>query len=335
MEIRKYYIDLIEGRPGGVLAYLLKLFLGLFSLIYWVLVFLRNLLYDKRFILRSRSCSIPVVGIGNLTWGGTGKTGLTLALCSMFSSKKIAVLTRGYGRDEVSLLKASLKDSGSEVFVGRDRLGIVKGVAGKYDLAILDDGFQYRRLKKDLEVVLLNGNSPFGNGRLIPAGPMREPKGSLKRADLAVITQSQPDRDLELYLVSINPRLKVFYASYQVKGISDSSGNIHPRDILLNKPVGCFSAIGYPQGFLETLNSIGVNPVLKFIYPDHHDLKEGEFRLIEKECAAKNISTLAITAKDRSRFRFETSLSVMAVEVEMVIERLDDFLSFFKRCTGL
>lgn len=331
--VRKYYIDLVEGRRSSTLGNILKFCLAVLSWVYGLIIFLRNFLYDHKFILNQRQCQVPVISIGNLTWSGTGKTSLAITLSKMLSSKNVAVLTRGYGKDEVELLKRELRNSGAEIFAGKDRLNIVSENAKFFDVAVLDDGFQYRRLKRDLDIVLINGNNPFGNGSLLPAGILREPKANIKRADVVIVMHAI-NRELEQWLKTVNPGIEVFYGYYKVKGLFDFEGKMFDKDTLINKPLACFCAIGYPEGFIEALNNFGLMPILKFIYPDHYVLREKEFRKIEEECANLGIKYLIITSKDKSRFTFTTYLSIVTLEVSLEIERLDSFLTAVKRCIG-
>ena len=326
MGVRRYYIELVEGKKKGLFAFLAKIFLFLLSLIYWFLIQLRNFLYSRNLILNQISFNIPIISIGNLTWGGTGKTSLSIVLSKRLSGKKIALLARGYGSDEVELLKKSLKESNTHLFVGKNRAQILDKISSDYDLAIFDDGFQYRKVKRDLDILLINGKNPFGGNRVLPLGILREPKSCLRRADIVIIMNSAP-KSLQDYLKTINPSLEVFSGYYEVKGLFDFEGEVFPKETLLNKPLACFCAIGYPQGFIESLKSIGLRPILNFIYPDHYNLKEKDFRTIESECKYKGIKHIIITAKDEFRFKFSTELSIFILEVSLKIDRLDYFLN--------
>jgi len=329
MGIRRYYIDVIEARKRGLLAIILKLCLVVPSCFYWSVVVIRNFLYDRNIILKQAGSGMPVISIGNLTWGGTGKTSMAIFLSRALSPKKTAVLTRGYADDEVALLRDYLSGTGADVYTGRDRAKILEAISFDHDLAILDDGFQHRRIKRDLDILLINGVKPFGPGFLLPLGILREPKAGIKRAGLAVIMHSA-DKALENTLKAINPGIEVFYGRYEVNNLLNLQGEAYPKDSFINKPLACFCAIGYPEGFISSLGSIGLKPRLKFIYPDHQALGEGEFRKIEERCLSSGIQDLIITAKDRLRFGFPTKLSIFILAVCLKIEREDLFLGLVK-----
>ncbi len=333
MSIRQDYIDIVELRRRGVVVDIIKVVLGAFSLLYWVCINIRNFLYDKGIFLKEHKTAIPVISVGNITWGGTGKTSLVIFLAKLFAHSKKAVLTRGYGQDEVELLKKSLKPYKSRVFVGKDRWSILRKESRFYDLAILDDAFQYRKLKKDVNILLVNGKDPFGNGSLIPRGKLREPLSQIKRANILLVMYKDLDERTSKYIKEINPGIEIFSGSYRVKGIFDFKGNYYRLSIVPQKKWACFSAIGYPQGFLNSLKEVGINPVREFIYPDHHKLSQEEFRDIERKCLKENINNLIVTAKDVSRFRFSSKLSLFILEIELSIRKQELFKEKVARCT--
>ncbi|MBI4313472.1 MAG: tetraacyldisaccharide 4'-kinase, partial [Candidatus Omnitrophica bacterium] len=167
--LRSAFHQVIAGRPRGAGQKLLGVFLKIASVGYGAAVGLVRA-YEKS-ALRSRALPCPVISVGNLTWGGTGKTPFTIYLAERFLRQGIraAVLTRGYGQDEVDLLRRQLPQV--PVYVGRDRIqtghrAIQKGA----QVLILDDGFQHWRLRRDLDIVLLNAAAPFGNGWMLPGG---------------------------------------------------------------------------------------------------------------------------------------------------------------------
>ena len=325
MGFRRYYIDVVEDRERGFVAFLLKLVLAVAAFFYWLGVCGRNLLYDTH-ILRQKSSAIPVISLGNLTWGGTGKTSLAIALTRMLSPKKIAVISRGYGEDERALLKRSLAGRKAESFASADRAKLLEKIGSDYDLAILDDGFQHRTVKPAVNILLINGARPFGNGFLIPLGSLREPMSAVKRADIVLIMQER-NQGLTEKLKAINPDIKLFHARYKVEGLSDVEGRAVGKAALVGTPFASFCAIGYPEGFQKSLKELGLKPALTFEYPDHHDLREDELKKMERDCQALHVDRLIITAKDRERFRFPTRLSLLVLDVCLAIEEEDAFLA--------
>ncbi|MBN2120958.1 MAG: tetraacyldisaccharide 4'-kinase [Candidatus Omnitrophica bacterium] len=334
MGIRNYYIDLAEGKRKGFLSFVFKVFFFIPTCLYWLVISLRNFFYHKNFILKEEAFKIPVISAGNITWGGTGKTSLVIALSKLFSLSKVAVFTRGYGSDEKDMLEELLSKEQAKIISGKDRVRLLREAESLYDLAILDDGFQYRRIKRDLDILLINGNNPFGSGTLIPSGSLREPKACIKRADVAVIMHAD-NENLKNYLKTLSPKIDIFNAYYQVEGLADLKGNTYSKEELADKKIASFCAIGYPEGFIKSLGSLSLRPLIRFIYPDHHILLEEEFREIERKCELSGVKDLIITAKDKTRFKFFTQLSIWILKVALKIEPQEDFLSLVQRRAGL
>jgi tetraacyldisaccharide 4'-kinase len=332
MRIKEYYIGIVEGNGKGWKKFLFRALLQAASFLYYIGISIRNFLYDRGIILKEEKVEIPVISVGNLTWGGTGKTSLVMFLLKTFPVPKKAVLTRGYGQDETDLLQRCLTRPEDKLFVGKNRLGILKNQAGNYDLALMDDAFQYRRVKKDLNILLINGNDPFGNGSLLPRGKLREPVSSIKRADLLVVMYKGLSVQLKNKIKKMNPNLDFFSGRYRVKGIFSLNQNDSSYTGSAGRRWACFSAIGYPQGFLSCLKDCNINPIEKFIYPDHHDLTYKEFIRIQDRCLDKGIDSLIITAKDIRRFRFLSKISIFVLEVELKIKEEEAFKQRLTRC---
>ena len=191
--------DLVRGRRRGFGPALARLGLTAASVPYGTAVRLRNRLFDAGWKARHRA-AVPVVSVGNLTLGGTGKTPCVEYLARFYRDRgfRVAILSRGYGggdaagtgpNDEALVLEENLPDVPH--LQGADRVALA-GVAVEEleaDLLILDDGFQHRRLARDLDVVLLDATDPFGQGRLFPRGLLREPASSLRRADAVLVSR--------------------------------------------------------------------------------------------------------------------------------------------------
>src|SRR5438876_5539483 len=193
--------DLISGRARGVGSSLCRLALSVASGPYGSAVHLRNWCYDRGWLPTHRP-PVPVISVGNLTAGGTGKTPCVEYLARFLQARGLrpAVLSRGYrgnGRpnDEALILEANLPDVPH--LQGKDRVTRASQAVRVFgaDVLILDDGFQHRRLRRDLDLVLIDAMNPWGHGRLLPRGLLREPISSLRRADAVIVTrldQAQP-----------------------------------------------------------------------------------------------------------------------------------------------
>ena len=190
--LKQYIHDLMHDRTNDLLSQVVKPCLLILSYAYGFLLKAHYFFYKVN-LLKSYKSQIAIISIGNITLGGTGKTPFTIMLAERLTQKnkkKTAVLIRGYGEDEWKMLEERLGKYGIKVFVGRDRVKYAKQALqyGACSL-ILDDGFQHRRLRRDLDIVLLDSTNPFGNRHLFPRGILREPLDSLRRADIVVLTK--------------------------------------------------------------------------------------------------------------------------------------------------
>src|SRR3989338_6438579 len=183
LKLKQRYIDFLEKQSRNFPESIFYYFLYLVSGIYWLVVALRNFFYDGNFFSSYRA-QARVISVGNLSWAGSGKTSLVIWLKNIFSGQlRTAVLRRGYGRDEGKLLS----DAGCKVFSSPDRLHLAKELEPNFELFILDDAFQYRRLQRTVDIVVMGARDFRHKPRLIPAYIFREPLTSLKRADIVVV----------------------------------------------------------------------------------------------------------------------------------------------------
>jgi tetraacyldisaccharide 4'-kinase len=315
----QYYIDVAENRRWDVLSILLKIVLWLLSLIYGIIVRFRNAFYTIG-LIKSNSFRIPIVSLGNLTWGGSFKTSLAVFLVRRLQPLRIAVLVRGYGADEVSMLEEALRNTSAAVHVGKDRSAVLERIQDEYDLVLLDDGFQHRKVRRDLDIVMMNARNPFSSRALIPCGSLREPVSGIKRADMILFTNTEtvPD-DLTASIRRKNKRCLLLCAYYKPRCFIDLKGSEHSLETIVAEDSACFCAIAYPRGFLSTLHGLNIVPRFTFIYPDHYLLSEAEFRRIEGKCAAAGVHQLIITAKDKSRFRYPSVLKIVILDVDVIV----------------
>ena len=251
-----------------------------------------------RKLAKPRKFDKPVISVGNLTWGGTGKTPVVIEILKLLvkNNLKPAVLTRGYGRrNNVPLLLKngavgiSPEDSGDEplliarsipqayVIVGADRFETARFFKDeiKPDVFILDDGFQHWKIKRDLDIVCINAANPFGNKMLIPAGILREKPEALKRADVLMLTNSDmaSSREIKALKKRISKYSKVkpyltYYGKLQYK-TADLNKNFDSKILKRNK-CAAISAIGFSKGFKKSLEKTGVRPEKFIILKDHH-----------------------------------------------------------------
>ena len=354
-----------ENQPfpmRGLLA-----FLKVLSLLFALVVSVRYLLY-KAGVLRRYPLGIQVISIGNVTAGGTGKTPVTELFARTLAAKgrKVAILSRGYRRKEASwwqrmftqvidpplvvsdgkrvrldsavggdepyMLASNLP--GVAVVVDRDRVK-----AGRYaikrlgcDTIILDDGFQYQRLKHSVEVVLVDATNPFGNGNMLPRGILREPVRHLKRADLIFLTKCRGDvSETVAEIRKYNKKAEIVKCSHSPKVLKDVwSREEFPLSWLEGKTVCTLSGIASPKGFENSLRNLGAKVVWCERYADHHRYDPSEILYALNRTADMGSDALVTTEKDAVRFpRFET-VPVKCLYLRIAIDILDGVENFKK-----
>lgn len=263
--------------------------------------------YSKRF-LKTHRLPASVVSVGNLTWGGTGKTPLVIFLARAFQKqgRKIAVLTRGYGGDEQEVMAQRLQEV--PIFVGADRVasGLRAVREAGADLLVLDDGYQQWRLEKDAEILAVDAVEPFGNGHLIPRGSLREPPEAAARADLIVLKTAgcepeQVERARE-QLRALHPEAPIFLMGYRPASLwSWPGGEAVPLERLKGRKVCTTAGIGLPSGFEAMVRSLGARLALRHRFRDHYRYTAGEMLKILARCKRHGIGTVVMTAKDAVR----------------------------------
>jgi tetraacyldisaccharide 4'-kinase len=273
--------DLVSGRRRGLGPALARAALAVASVPYGAAVRLRNRLFDAGW-KRQHRAGVPVVSVGNLTLGGTGKTPCVEYLARFYRERglQVAILSRGYGgaggpNDEALVLEENLPDVPH--LQGADRVALA-GLAVEEleaELLILDDGFQHRRLARDLDVVLLDATDPFGHGKLFPRGLLREPSSSLRRAGAVLMTRC--DQVAESTVNELTQRVRTLApgrpvvptAHAPVAWMQHDKPN-RPVEAMRGRPVAAFCGIGNPEAFHGTLREVGVDPVAVRTFPDHH-----------------------------------------------------------------
>lgn len=337
----------LKANPTG------KLVLNILTGFYSSGVRLRNLFYNWG-IIPARKLPVRIICIGNLTTGGTGKTPAVLLAATTLRKNEIktAILTRGYkrphnGKDVQVLLKSkdmTWKDTGDEpwmmhralkglevpILVHPNRYAAGEAALNYYgpQVLLLDDGFQHRRLHRDLDIVLINALDPFGGGRLLPHGNLREPISSLKRANLAVITHSDqvPKKEIlrireRIERTSLN--LPILEAEHRADFLFDLKEEHRKRlSHIKEKKIACFSAIGDPLSFEDLLRRTGAEILQSWRFPDHHIFTEEEIRSIEN---IRDEACLVTTLKDFPRLphNWKEILSgeVLALSIKLEITK--------------
>jgi tetraacyldisaccharide 4'-kinase len=261
---------------------------------------------------------VPVVSVGNLTLGGTGKTPCVEYLARFYRERdvRVAILSRGYGstggrNDEALVLEDNLPDVPHLQGADRVALAAVAVEELEAELLILDDGFQHRRLARDLDVVLLDATDPFGQGRLFPRGLLREPPSSLRRADAVVLTRCDqpPQTDVNNLTDSVRrlaPGRPVVATTHSPVAWMQHSYPDRPPESFRGRPVAAFCGIGNPEGFRRTLRDVGVKPIAFRAFADHHAYTRADVDDLRKWARQLPAdAALATTQKDAVKLRID------------------------------
>ncbi|MDP9206392.1 MAG: tetraacyldisaccharide 4'-kinase [Gemmatimonadota bacterium] len=250
------------------------------EVLYRVVIAARGMLYDSG-IFRAENFSIPVLSIGNLTVGGTGKTPVAAWFAGRLSAKgvKPGIVLRGYGGDE-TIVHERLNE-GVPVVAAVDRVrGIREAIAQGVDAVVLDDAFQHRRAARDADVILVNADAWSGAPRLLPAGPWREPLRSARRANLVIVTRKTADRstveNVRRALANAAPRVPVatvFLAPGDLR--STTTGQTLPLHVLQGADLTVIAGIAHPESFFRQLTELGA-VVRPQSFSDHHSFTQQE-----------------------------------------------------------
>ena len=264
-----------------------------FSYLYSLLVTI-NKLFKKE-----ESFSIPVICVGNIYIGGTGKTPISIKLKNLLDdNRKTIIIKKNYKdqKDEIELLKKYSK----LIVCEKRNIGITSAIEKKFDTVILDDGFQDTSIKKDLSILCFNSNQQIGNGQVLPAGPLREKLSSLRSANIIMIN-GEKNIEFELKLKKYNSNLKFFYFNYNLKKF----------DEFKNRKLIAFAGIGNSINFFNTLKNNRLNLIREISFPDHYDFTDKDLErlsIMEDQNKAKLITTekdyLRINPLKRRRFGF-------------------------------
>ncbi len=294
----------------GVLA----IFFLPFSLVYKIILFLiKNFSTGNEF-------SIPVICVGNIYLGGTGKTPASIFIAKEFEKrgKKIAIVRKYYEshKDEHNLIKRYFKN----LILTRDRsLGIIEAVDKKMDAVILDDGFQDHKIIKNFNIICFNQTQKIGNGLVIPAGPLREDLNSLSRADIILIN-GKKDKNFEKKIFKINKEVLIFYSNYKLLNIK----KFRKKNLIV------FAGIGNPSNFFDLLKKNKLKIKKKYIFPDHYDYKKEELTKLITE-AKKNKCQIITTEKDYYRIKNLKLNSIKYLKVKLEIKNKHKLINSLTR----
>ncbi len=321
------------------------------SALYGAITRTRASLYNRG-TFRAAKLSKPVISVGNITAGGTGKTPLVewVARTLAGSGKKVCILTRGYGRNnpknrvmvsDGTQVFSNPADAGDEPYLlARNLEGIAAVIsdANRFaagegalkhlgsDCFVLDDGFQHMQLERDLNIVTLDATNPWGEGRMLPIGTLREPLAGLKRADCIVLTRC--DLASNLYdienkaarLSGDRPIFRSKMVTRKIAPISASSSDSTPLT-----PVGAFCGVGNPSSFIALLKGFGYDPVVQKFFMDHHRYTQVDMDQLVQLANHAGAKSLITTAKDAVKLQsLNLQLPFFYLQIEIKIENADE-----------
>lgn len=321
------------------------------SVLYGAITRTRLSLYRRGTFL-STKLNRPVISVGNITTGGTGKTPLVewVARTVAANGKKVCILTRGYGRDNPDRLvvvsdgkevMATHSEAGDEPFLlsmnllgvaavisSADRVAAGNEAIRKFDTDcfVLDDGFQHLRVARDLNVVTIDATNPWGGGQLLPYGRLREPVSGLSRADCIVITRTDQANNIDALREEITgltsaPIFESHMRATRVAPLNNSSETFTP-------PVAAFCAVGNPQAFFRQIEE---ELVLKKAFPDHHRYSQRDVHDLMRAAKTAGANSVITTAKDAVKLRtLSFSLPCYVLEIEPRIEREHELIELIK-----
>jgi tetraacyldisaccharide 4'-kinase len=320
---------------------------------------LRRSLYARGW-LRVRKLPAPVVSVGNLTVGGTGKTPVVACLARLWSDRgrRVAILSRGYGGQSTGVVCISDGQTiykkppevgeepywlartlpGVAVYTGACRYaaGLAAWEEFKPDLFLLDDGFQHFQLYRELDLVLLDAASPFGNGRLLPRGPLREPLAALAAVLTLILTRFDPERH-QAQIAAIRrafPDKMVLTASIAPVGLTAyPGGHTEPPASLRHRAVAAFAGLARPAVFAATLQELGADLKDFQIFPDHHPYRQEELDRLTETARTLGAEALVTTGKDWARLgeRWDGGVPLWVLEVEARLEEAQQVLELLDR----
>jgi tetraacyldisaccharide 4'-kinase len=344
----KYIREVWEGKRAGLFDTLLVLLLTPFSAVYSLVMRVREILY-RTGILRCHALPKPVISVGNISVGGTGKTPMVILLARLLldRGKRVAVLSRGYGGDGAGAVRVvsdgtsillSPEEAGDEPFLmarsvpglivvtgaDRHRAGLEACERFQPDILLLDDGFQHLRLRRDLNILLLDCRRPFGNGRTLPAGLLREPRSATRRADLVVYTRCGGESPPSF------PGIPTIRSSHCLRGIVVLGGDaVTPFSALRGRRGVAFAGIADPDSFFASLKGEGLELTATVPFPDHCRYDRGTcdtLREVLKETGGEYLITTekdAVKLTSFSESTGEVYAAVLALELDdlRILER--------------
>ena len=323
--------ELVSGRRRGGRAAAMRAVLRAAEAPYTLAVDWRNRRYDRGHAMVHR-VSVPVISIGNLTLGGTGKTPMVKWIANWLGERGVraAIVSRGYGaqtnghNDEAQELSQALLDVPH--VQNPDRVAAAERAIAEFgcQTVLLDDGFQHRRLARDMDIVLLDALEPFGFEHVFPRGTLREPVEGLRRADAVCLSRadsiSAAERDaIRCRVGGLAPQAMWCELSHRPSGLLNASGATQPLAALAGRRVAAFCGIGNPAGFRHTLSTLECDVVVWREFPDHYAYGADDVAELSQAAANSKADVVVCTHKDLVKVRQLDlgDVALWAITIEM------------------
>lgn len=356
MNIRSSIEKILNLKDCGIAGHILLAPLTLASHAYGAAMSLRASMY-RNGIFRIHNIGVPVVSVGNITIGGTGKTPTVCMLARRLSAQglRVTVLTRGYRGScthnplivsDGSSLQARTQEAGDEavmlagklegipVIAGRDCVaaGILARTRFDPHIVVLDDGFQHLRLHRAVDIVLVNAANPFGNGFTLPRGTLRENLSALERAHIVLLTKtdtaSSTIADLRTTISARNPRAPIFTSSFRIVSLKNAhTGERVQVKALAGAHVTGLCSIGDPTSFIAMLSRLPMQINECAVFPDHHQYSTTDYRRIKR--LLLQADAIITTEKDIAKIDLGMLQNgmILVLEIEQTINEEDLFLT--------
>ncbi len=267
----------------------------------------------------SKQFNIPIICVGNIYIGGTGKTPLSISIAEQIKAfKKPAIIKKFYNNHEDEHNLINSKTDCLIIDPNRSK-AIEQAIKKGFNVAILDDGFQDYSIKKNLNIICFNGNQLIGNGMLIPSGPLRESMQSLKEAQIVIINGSK-NLEFEKKIYKISESIKVFYSKYVPSNLEKFTG----------KKLVAFAGIGNNENFFKILKDNDLNIQRKINFPDHYEFSKNELEKIIKE-SIRDKCNIITTEKDYHRIKKFKFKEIEYLEINTEILQRDKLIEYIKR----
>ena len=294
--------------------------ISFFSVLFFPISLLIKLVgFFIRFSTSTHQCSIPIICVGNIYLGGTGKTPLCIEIFSILKNLNMnpVFIRKKYDSFED---EANLQKNLGPIYQNKKRIEAIKeAIQNKANVAILDDGFQDFSINKNLSIVCFNEKQWIGNGLVIPSGPLREELSALKRAD-CVIINGEKNVEIESKILNENKKIKIFYTKYKPQNI----------DEFKNKKVTAFAGIANPKNFFNLLKYNNIDVVEEIKFPDHYNYSEKELENLMNNAKANN-TILLTTEKDYFRINQNYKKKINYLKILVEIENRNQFIDEIKK----